>query len=614
MADTVTSAHASAAGQFDDMAEVARLKEIIRALMDRAERSTSMQGSDYGTFETAIMLEDQVRRRTAELQAALAENESINRALRESEAKFRGLVSQSLVGIVLIEDGRFVYSNAKFDEIFGYSSDEIRGMQPSDVAVEDDRALIEDNVRKRMTGAIDHLEYSFHGQRKDNTVIDIECHSSMLHIGKRTLIVSLIIDATTRKQAEAQASAASARLAASERRFRALVQRSSDATLVCDRHGLLSYVSAASISVLGIDDEATTGHTIYDVVHPDDHAPLTAHIRHPATADAGSVECRILSTDGPPRWVEMTFTDLCEEPAVGGVVIHARDITERQCLERELRQAQKLESIGQLAAGIAHEINTPLQYVGDNVNFLQGAFTDQMKVAAAYRNAATSTGALEAAQRLEADVDLDFLADEVPAAIEQTLAGLDRVTTIVRAMKAFGHPNSESKSPADLNEGIRNTLIVANNAVKLAAEVNTELGDLPPVWCHISDINQVVLNLVLNAAQAITETATNGQIGLITVRTFRAGGNAVIEITDSGGGIPPEIAERIFEPFYTTKEIGVGTGQGLSIAYTLIHDRHGGSIRHTSQAGVGATFTVRLPIGSAASEQHEATVTSATDR
>ena len=614
MADTVTSAHASAAGQFDDMAEVARLKEIIRALMDRAERGTSMQGSDYGTFETAIMLEDQVRRRTAELQAALAENESINRALRESEAKFRGLVSQSLVGIVLIEDGRFVYSNAKFDEIFGYSSDEIRGMQPSDVAVEDDRALVEDNVRKRMTGAIDHLEYSFHGQRKDNTVIDIECHSSMLHIGKRTLIVSLIIDATTRKQAEAQASAASARLAASERRFRALVQRSSDATLVCDRHGLLSYVSAASISVLGIDDEATTGHTIYDVVHPDDHAPLTAHIRHPATADAGSVECRILSTDGPPRWVEMTFTDLCEEPAVGGVVIHARDITERQCLERELRQAQKLESIGQLAAGIAHEINTPLQYVGDNVNFLQGAFTDQMKVAAAYRNAATSTGALEAAQRLEADVDLDFLADEVPAAIEQTLAGLDRVTTIVRAMKAFGHPNSESKSPADLNEGIRNTLIVANNAVKLAAEVNTELGDLPPVWCHISDINQVVLNLVLNAAQAITETATNGQIGLITVRTFRAGGNAVIEITDSGGGIPPEIAERIFEPFYTTKEIGVGTGQGLSIAYTLIHDRHGGSIRHTSQAGVGATFTVRLPIGSAASEQHEATVTSATDR
>jgi PAS domain S-box-containing protein len=599
------AAAASAAGTPDGPDEVARLKEIIRALMDRAERSTSMQGSDYGAFQTAIMLEGQVRRRTAELQTALHENESINRALRESEAKFRGLVSQSLVGIVLIEDGRFVYSNAKFDEIFGYSSDEIRGMQPADVAAEDDRALIADNINKPITGAVEHLEYSFHGRRKDNTIIDIECHSSALHIGKRTLLVSLIIDVTTRKHAEAEASATSARLDASEKRFRALVQRSSDATLVCDRDGLLSYVSAASISVLGIDDEATIGHTIYDVVHPDDHAALTGHIRHPTTADVGSVECRILSADGSPRWVEMTFTDLCEEPAVGGVVIHARDITERQRLERELRHAQKLESIGQLAAGIAHEINTPLQYVGDNVNFLQGAFTDQMRVAAAYRNAATSTDALETAQRLEAEVDLDYLADEVPAAIEQTIQGLDRMTTIVRAMKAFGHPNRESKSPEDLNEGIRNTLIVANNAVKLAAKVHTELGDLPPVWCHISDINQVVLNLVLNAAQAITETATNGQLGLITVRTFRAGEDAVIEITDSGGGIPPEIAERIFEPFYTTKEVGIGTGQGLSIAYTLIHDRHGGSIRHTSQTGIGATFNVHVPIGSATSERHQ---------
>ena len=188
------AAAAPAAGPRDGPAEVARLKEIIRALMDRAERSTSMQGSDYGAFQAAIMLEDQVRWRTAELRAALGENESINRALRESEAKFRGLVSQSLVGIVLIEEGRIVYSNAKFDEIFGYRSEEIRAMQPADVAVESDRVLVEENVRKRMTGVIDHLEYSFRGRRKDNTVIDIECQSSVLHIGNRTLLVSLIID------------------------------------------------------------------------------------------------------------------------------------------------------------------------------------------------------------------------------------------------------------------------------------------------------------------------------------------------------------------------------------------------------------------------------------
>ena len=183
-------------------AEVARLNKIIKALMDRAERNASVQVSEFGLFQSTIMLEERVRGRTSELEAALRENEKINRALRESEAKFRGLVSQSLVGIVLIEGGKFSYSNAKFDEIFGYTSGEILGMGPIQTAVESDRGLIAENMRKRLSGESDRLDYVFHGLRKDGAVVDIECHSSMMRVGNRQLIISVIMDISERARAE----------------------------------------------------------------------------------------------------------------------------------------------------------------------------------------------------------------------------------------------------------------------------------------------------------------------------------------------------------------------------------------------------------------------------
>jgi diguanylate cyclase (GGDEF)-like protein/PAS domain S-box-containing protein len=183
-------------------AESARLNKIINALMDRAERTTSAQGSDFSMFQTTVMLEEQVRRRTAELETALRENEKVNRALRESEAKFHGLVSQSLVGIVLIEDGKFSYSNAKFDEIFGYTSQEVRDMGLLKVAIEGDRALVAENMEKRLSGEVDRLVYVFHGLRKNGEVIDVECHSSVMHVDSRLLLVTLIMDITERTRAE----------------------------------------------------------------------------------------------------------------------------------------------------------------------------------------------------------------------------------------------------------------------------------------------------------------------------------------------------------------------------------------------------------------------------
>ena len=305
-----------------------------------------------------------------------------------------------------------------------------------------------------------------------------------------------------------------------------------------------------------------------------------------------------------------------DEP--GKVVCVAMDITERKRLESELRHAQKLESVGQLAAGIAHEINTPIQFVGDNVRFLRDAFSDLTRLMDAYALADGSPepeAMLARARELAAEVDVAFLAAEVPEAIGQTLEGVQRVATIVRAMKAFGHPSGEDKALADLNEAVCNTLAVASNELKYVAEVVTDLGELPPVWCHLGDINQVLLNLVVNAAHALADkVGESGERGTVTVRTRREGDEVIIEVSDTGVGIPPEVADRIFEPFFTTKEVGKGTGQGLALAYSLVVDRHGGYIGFDSLPGAGTTMTVRLPITVPDRKPFAETTASATTR
>jgi diguanylate cyclase (GGDEF)-like protein/PAS domain S-box-containing protein len=192
--------------------EIARLNKIIRALMDRAERSSTLSGSDFSLFQAAIMLEEQVRSRTAELEAAVRENDKINRALRESEAKFRGLVSQSMVGIVIVEDGKFSYSNAKFNEIYGYNADEVRRLGPLDVATEKDRPLVAENMRKRLSGEVERVDYLFRGLRKDGAVIDVEIHGSAMEIHGKLALISLEMDVTDRIRAERELRALQERL------------------------------------------------------------------------------------------------------------------------------------------------------------------------------------------------------------------------------------------------------------------------------------------------------------------------------------------------------------------------------------------------------------------
>lgn len=275
-------------------------------------------------------------------------------------------------------------------------------------------------------------------------------------------------------------------------------------------------------------------------------------------------------------------------------------------LNRRLTQAQKLESIGELAAGIAHEINTPIQYVGDNTKFVQEAFGEVSSVLSACQDLLASiddggdvAAASQTVKEKLAAADVDYLIDEVPTAITQTLDGVDRVAKIVRAMKEFSHPGVSEMTPTDVGKSIQNTVMVARNEWKYVAEMVLELADdMPLVPCLPGELNQVLLNMVVNAAHAIGESLGDrtGDKGTITIGTSVAGDRAEIRISDTGRGIARDDCERIFHPFYTTKVAGKGTGQGLAIAQSVIVEKHGGSIDVQSELGVGTTFVIRIPM------------------
>ena len=279
------------------------------------------------------------------------------------------------------------------------------------------------------------------------------------------------------------------------------------------------------------------------------------------------------------------------------------EMKERERMVIELQLAQKLESVGRLAAGIAHEINTPIQYLGDSVHFLRSAFDDFGKLFDGSHEA--SARLPESAERnayqfemaeLARKYDFEYLRVEVPKAFTRTFDGVERVTNIVKAMKEFAHPDANEQSPADLKHALETTLLVASNEYKYVAKVRTEFCELPPVVCNVGELNQVFLNLIVNAAHAIKDAGKDIDTGEITIRLAGEGSEAVIRVSDNGCGVPAENLSKLYDPFFTTKEVGRGTGQGLAISHSIVVDKHGGEIGVTSDVGIGTEFTVRLPI------------------
>jgi len=320
--------------------------------------------------------------------------------------------------------------------------------------------------------------------------------------------------------------------------------------------------------------------------------------------------------DGRASWVSTSkFPFRDPEGMLLGTFGISHDVTARKLAEKERREmetklqlSQKLESVGRLAAGVAHEINTPTQFISDNVRFLTEAYHQLSEVLNGYQALRAKmvdhpdyASGFKTVAALETTNELDYLMGEIPRTLEQSLEGLGRIARIVGSLKEFSHPNSAEKSMGNLNHAIETAIAVSRHEWKYVAEVATELDpNLPSVQCVLDEFNQVILNLIVNAAHTIGDVVKErGGLGRITVRTRHEAEWAVVEVEDTGTGIPQEVRDHIFEPFFTTKGVGKGTGQGLAIVHTVIVKGHNGRINFTTEIGKGTTFRLALPVAPA---------------
>ena len=386
--------------------------------------------------------------------------------------------------------------------------------------------------------------------------------------------------------------------------------------------GHFEYIGPQGPQRLGFDEEVWKRVGFLDQLMPRDrNGQVRARIDESKSGNF-ELETTVLTAD--EKRVDLRWVASCEQSdntgqhkVLRGMML---DVTDQRRLESDLAQAQKLESVGRLAAGVAHEINTPVQFVSDSVLFVREAMDDLSEVADKYRElrraaqSETTVGesvqaAAKAAEEAEDDADLDYILENAPVALDRAREGLGRVAAIVRSMKEFAHPDRKEMAQADLNQAISSTLVIASNEYKYVAEVETHFGELPLVNCYAGEVNQVVLNLIVNAAHAIGDVVKGKSDGgapvkgLITVRTRVLDGSVEIAISDSGNGIPVDVRQRIFDPFFTTKEVGKGTGQGLAIARNVVVDKHHGTLHFETEIGKGTTFYIRLPVDASAGSE-----------
>jgi PAS domain S-box-containing protein len=391
--------------------------------------------------------------------------------------------------------------------------------------------------------------------------------------------------------------------------------------VVIDSDGRVTYANPECEWLLGRSAADMLGRTWQELVYP---AGNDAGIELEQTAFYKTLQDGMtrreddevfMHNDGLLMPVSYSVSALSAGQTASGVVLAFNDISERKRaeeersrLERQLNQTHKMEAVGQLAGGIAHEINTPIQYIGDNLRFLKETYEDVNRLIDDYEALTLKADGYETLQpqvdavrrRIE-EIDFGYLKEESLKALEQSLSGAEQVARIVLAMKEFAHPGTRQMALADLNRIISNAVAVCRNEWKYVADTDLQLDPtLPQVECLGGELSQVVLNLIVNAAHAIEEAGREGK-GSITVTSVLDGEWVEIRIADTGNGIPESVRDSIFNPFFTTKEVGRGTGQGLTIAQDIVVGKHHGALYFKTKTGVGTTFFVRLPLRQQAS-------------
>lgn len=400
----------------------------------------------------------------------------------------------------------------------------------------------------------------------------------------------------------------------SQRRFGDIVESTGDWIWELDVKGRYTYSSAMVKRVLGYASEEIIGRYCYEFFDENsEEKKFQKAVYEIFATNQNRIGFRnkLVKKNGNIVIVETNGVAIfnTENKIIGyrgvdrNITKRVEEEEERISLEKDLQQSKKLESIGTLAAGIAHEINTPIQFIGDNIHFLADGLNDLFKLINNFSGLlhlvvkeGKKIDVMELKQKYENEIDLVFLENEVPECIHQTEDGLARVSKIVSAMKSFSHVSDERKQLVDINKAIETAVIVSSNEWKYAAEIKMDFDpELPAVMCFIGDINQVIMNMILNATHAIEDLKNNSK-GTITITTRCNEKSVIVSITDMGKGIPEEIHDKILLPFFTTKEVGKGTGQGLSMAYSVIVEKHGGKLTFDSIVGEGTTFFIELPL------------------
>ena len=516
------------------------------------------------------------------------------RATTETLGLLETLLSAAPVGIGFVDpEFRFVRLNDTLARILGHPARDTVGRSVADLvpALWPELEPVYRGVRDTGATVLD-LEITGATAAEPDRTRSLLASFYPVRAGDRIIgIGAAVIDITQRTEAE---------------EFRSVVMENmAEGLYTIDEDGVLTSMNRAASQMLGWDAADLLGKNMTAVQLqrtdpvPGGHLPLLDDEGMATHSASGTM----LRKDGTTIPISYSAAPLRAGGNISGTVVVFRDITalkERQRQEIATRHDQKLESLGRLSAGIAHEVNTPIQFVGDNTRFLASACREMLDLLLVYRECLSGSSGhkpwqerLKMATDAEQAADVDYLAEEIPLAVQQSLEGIERVASLVRAMKSFSYKDSDVASYANLNEALETTLTVARNEVKYVADVTLDLAELPDVLCHLGDLNQVFLNLLVNAADAMQGRTERGEI---RVTTRAEGQTVVIGIADNGSGIPPELHQIIFEPFFTTKEVGRGTGQGLALAQAVVCDKHGGTIDVSSTPGEGTEFLIRLPV------------------
>lgn len=501
-----------------------------------------------------------------------------------------------------IKNGPYIGCNRAFEEFFGILKNDLLGNTEGDLQKKynvrpmlgnDDEAVSPDGSTTR--------EYEIQNNRGETRDVILQTalfdYSASEYMG----ILGIISDVTQQKNNEKK-------IAAAHRELKQIIESLSSILIGLDREMRIKYWNSRAEKILNINFADVADRDFFTLKSTQCCEKIQTAIKQCAKElqPVHLADIRYTRADGAEGYLGMTINPVLDERnEFDGIIISGTDLTSKKILESQLSQAQKLEAVGQLAAGIAHEINTPTQYVGDNIEFLEDAFKDISGILQPLSAQSESKEPEKAAQTMDTlhkmarDADVEFLMQEIPLSIKQSKEGIQRVAEIVKSMKQFAHPGGDDKSPLDINQAVRDTILVCRNEWKYYSDVETALDpELPPVSCYQGEIKQVLLNIIVNAAQAIEDSLeTEGdKKGTILVQTRKDGDWAEIKIADDGPGMPPEVKDRVFDPFFTTKEVGKGTGQGLNLAYRTVVQKHRGSLWVESEEGQGAAFIIRLPL------------------